>query len=69
MVCAGSRTNEKCGDRDRMSVYKMDSYDDKDDKTPPYKGCYADRTSKRAMPDEKWESNRMTIEVISWLYG
>lgn len=59
MRCEGSRTDEKCGGYDRMSVYKMTSGEDS------YVGCYGDRKSRRAMPDagKHTERGEMTNEV------
>ena len=48
MSCARSDTKEKCGGRDRMSVYEMKDKDDKD-KSYESEGCYKDNSRNRIM--------------------
>ena len=62
MPCAGSSKGEKCGDYDRMSVYKM-MRGGSPPEEPGYVGCYADSKSRRAMPKDKIESKSMTNKV------
>lgn len=68
MACAGSRGWEKCGDRDRMSVYRMTTggyVGDSSDDDHRYLGCYGDSRAGRAMSDagKYVDSRHMTNSV------
>lgn len=68
MTCSGSKSGEKCGGYNRISVYYITGkYPSPSPSYDPYVGCYKDRRSHRAMPDYKYTDSKMTNQVgLRW---
>lgn len=63
MDCAGTTTGEKCGGRNRISVYRFESFTDIE---LDLVGCYADVKNDRAMGAAgSFTSSSMSNEVSS----